>query len=332
MDDASARSLLGNMQARLSRDPYEALGLTGAAGHDQVRSAFLQLTKQFHPAKFARLSLDVQKLANEVFLALRGAHDTLAKPASTPPRQATGQVPIFRPQAPARLSSPPQNVASGSGARSPTSNSPTQQVPLTHAPTQPIPRTSPSGPSAPVRPTPAVLQRPPIAPAQQTQPLRAAPRAGTGIPDDPARSRLAQPSAPPAQPTTPAAKGSSVRPGTAAVPTVGRSPTRPTNPPAAAAPSPVAAAIAANTDPKLVQIYRLIEKNQFESARMLLEDLVNEKPTPEYKALLHFAKGKEAMASHQLDEARVEIQEALQIIPEHPLAKSALREMMTRRK
>ena len=72
--------------------------------------------------------------------------------------------------------------------------------------------------------------------------------------------------------------------------------------------------------------------SQFESARMLLEDLVKEKPTPAYKALLHFAKGKEAIAAQRLDEARVEIMEALQIIPDHPLAKSALVEMMTRRK
>ncbi|HEY4183192.1 MAG TPA: hypothetical protein VGM90_40490 [Kofleriaceae bacterium] len=325
------------MQARLSRDPYDALGLTGAASHEQVRSAFLQLTKQFHPAKFARLAVDVQRLANEVFLALRGAHDTLAKPSVTP-RPATGQLPVLRPQAPTRPSSPPQNVsASGSGARPPTqAHSTTQAVPITHAPTQPLPRTQPpSGPSAPLRTTPATpASRPP--PAAPTQPMRPVARMGTGIPDDPARSRLAQASAPPAQPTTPATTGvnrTPIRPGAPvpATPAVGRAPTRPTNAPAVAT-SPLAAATAANTDPKLTSIYKLMEKNQFESARMLLEDLVSEKPTPAYKALLHFARGREAMLAHRLDDARVDFMEAMQIVPEHPLAKSAMVEMMTRRK
>lgn len=315
------------MQARLSRDPYEALGLTGQANHDQVRTAFLQLTKQFHPAKFARLAVDVQKLANEVFLALRGAHDTLAKPSVTP-RQQTGQVPVLRGMPPSRPSSPPSNV-SASGARPAVAHAPTQPVPtVANAPTQPIStlRGAPVGPSAPVRPTPSPFSRTPLPAAQQTQPMRPAPRAGTGVPDDPARSRLAQASNPPQ--AAPAATTTRPVARPAAPVATGRAPTKPTNPPV----TPAAAAAAANTDPKLTSIYSLIVKNQYESARMLLEDLVNEKPLPPYKALLHFAKGKEAQSANRLDDARVDFMEAMQIVPEHPLAKSALVEMMTRRK
>jgi len=65
------------MQQRLSRGPRTALGVDETASVDEVRSAFLQLTKQYHPARFGRLSVEIQRLSNEVFLGLRSAHDTL---------------------------------------------------------------------------------------------------------------------------------------------------------------------------------------------------------------------------------------------------------------
>src|SRR5215470_5610909 len=65
------------------------LGVTASATPDDVRAAFLQLTKHFHPVRFGRMAGDIQKQANEVFLALRAAHDsvarTLRRPAPTPP-------------------------------------------------------------------------------------------------------------------------------------------------------------------------------------------------------------------------------------------------------
>lgn len=82
MDEKQARHLLGEMQTRLARSSYDALEIpAGAAAPEQVRAAFFRLTKTFHPQKFARMAPEIQKMANEVFLSLRAAHDSLARPA-----------------------------------------------------------------------------------------------------------------------------------------------------------------------------------------------------------------------------------------------------------
>src|ERR1043166_8744267 len=80
------------MQDRLARGPIAALGVTTTATAEDVRTAFLQLTKRYHPVRFGRMAADIQKQANEVFLALRAAHDAMTKllrrpahPGSTPP-------------------------------------------------------------------------------------------------------------------------------------------------------------------------------------------------------------------------------------------------------
>src|SRR5687768_6425376 len=86
LDETQARQLLGDRLERLGRGPHDALGISYSATQADVRSAFLKLTKQFHPARFARMSSELQKLANEVFLGLRGAHDQLARPPKPPTR------------------------------------------------------------------------------------------------------------------------------------------------------------------------------------------------------------------------------------------------------
>ncbi|MBA3451507.1 MAG: hypothetical protein H0T42_00255, partial [Deltaproteobacteria bacterium] len=96
MDSAElrARQLLLDMQDRLGRDPYEALSLN-SSDPGEVRTAFLRLTKIYHPARFARMSVEIQRLSNEVFLGLRAAHDTLARPQlKAPAARATGAIPI----------------------------------------------------------------------------------------------------------------------------------------------------------------------------------------------------------------------------------------------
>src|SRR5678816_3805731 len=74
-----ARHVLIEMQSRISQGPHAALGIGEASSAEQVRAAFLQLTKLYHPARFGRMASDVQKLANEVFLGIKGAHDHLTK-------------------------------------------------------------------------------------------------------------------------------------------------------------------------------------------------------------------------------------------------------------
>lgn len=81
MRDGEAQLFLLTMQNRLLADPREALGLAPSGGASEARTAFLALTKQYHPVKFARCEASVQRLANEVFLALREAHDFIVKNA-----------------------------------------------------------------------------------------------------------------------------------------------------------------------------------------------------------------------------------------------------------
>src|SRR5829696_7080838 len=85
-DEALARAILAEMQDRLMGGPHSALGVSPQASPVEIRTAFLELTKIYHPVRFGRLSTDTQKLSNEVFLAIRAAHDAIARPVRGSPR------------------------------------------------------------------------------------------------------------------------------------------------------------------------------------------------------------------------------------------------------
>jgi hypothetical protein len=96
-DEARARATLVEMQSRISLGPHAALGVDEGASPGDVRAAFLGLTKTFHPARFGRMSPEVQRLSNEVFLGIKGAHETLMKLLGVPLRApATGSGSIAR--------------------------------------------------------------------------------------------------------------------------------------------------------------------------------------------------------------------------------------------
>jgi hypothetical protein len=94
-DESQARSALAAMQDRLTRGPHATLGIEMTANGDQIRAAFLELTKQFHPARYARMSPELQRMSNEVFLGIRAFYDQLAKlhprtpPTKPKPKRAT---------------------------------------------------------------------------------------------------------------------------------------------------------------------------------------------------------------------------------------------------
>lgn len=76
--------------ARFKGPPLAAFGLTAGADVAALRAAFMTLCKRYHPAKYARFAPTTVRLANEVFLVMRRAHDDLARTlsgASTPPRR-----------------------------------------------------------------------------------------------------------------------------------------------------------------------------------------------------------------------------------------------------
>ena len=66
---------------------------------ESVRSAFLTLTKQFHPARFGRMSNELQRLSNEVFLGIKAAHELLLKSLGVTTRggstMQTGGMPVL---------------------------------------------------------------------------------------------------------------------------------------------------------------------------------------------------------------------------------------------
>jgi hypothetical protein len=89
----------------------------------------------------------------------------------------------------------------------------------------------------------------------------------------------------------------------------------------------------ATQDRELAAILELMVQGHFAPARLALETLAARAPdVPRYRALIAYSKGREAQLARRIDEARVELQEALQIDPELALAKSALAELFTRRK
>src|SRR5262245_38124536 len=59
-------------------DPFLVLGVAPSADGPAIRWAFLELTKRYHPNRFARDPADVRELVNEVFLLIRRAYDVLS--------------------------------------------------------------------------------------------------------------------------------------------------------------------------------------------------------------------------------------------------------------
>ncbi len=301
-DELQARQLLLAMQERLGRDPFEALGLTNSERVD-VRTAFLALTKIYHPARFARMAPDIQRLSNEVFLALRAAHDTLTRAQVKPPgarSTGTGTIPTFRPPGP-------------------TGRPPTGAIPIV----RPSPTAAPRS-GAVAAPTSGQgsgpVARPPVSPARGGTPATAVPTTG-------------RPASPPSQSTQ------SMRPLGSSAP---NDPSRPTRMPSSSPPPSTIASSAAGArpagapgggDPELAGIHELLAQDRLTDARMKLETLVARQPNvPRYQALIHYTKGREAQLARRIDEARVELMDALQLDPDLQIAKTAQAELFTRRK
>ena len=233
------------MQERLARGPHAALGIGPDSSGDEVRTAFLQLTKQYHPARFARMANDIQRLSNEVFLAIRAAHDSLAKGKT----RASGGMQTVR--AP---SQPPNPAA-------------------------PLPRVGPT----PVRPARMPLSN------DSSQTMKS--------PTPPSGVRVVQGGRPPAS-------------------GAGRTP---------------APALIGQAD--LAPVLDLLQKQQWVQARTQLHQLAARDPaSKKVKALMHYARGREAQLDRRVDDARVELQDALALDPDLQLAKTALTELFTRRK
>lgn len=317
-DELRARATLAEMQQRLARGPYDALGLPGNATASEVRSAFLELTKIYHPARFARLAQDIQRLSNEVFLSLRGAHDAITKAIGGTPRTTRS------------TQMPPMGPAGTGPMRAPTSPLPVVTLP-------------PSAPPAPGTDRPTVrmpssrVAVPGSASQSQSQPLVAKP-ASKSEPNvaGGARPPTPQPTAPSSGRIPTPAVGVRI---TGAIPT-----TRAGSPPVGAgdarAASPTAAAPAASTGgapfnerAELMNAMEMIRQEQWPQAVAQLQQLASRVPASKaYRAMLCYARGREAQVAGRIADAIAELERALQIDPAMPLAKATLAQLQQRRR
>ena len=319
-DEARARATLNEMQRRISGGPYAALGITETATTDEVRTAFLALTKQFHPARFARLSPELHRMSNEVFLGIKSAHDQLlkqlggARRGGTPTNQS-GAIPVMQhPEGTGRAVF--RNPGTSPGLARPAG------TPIARAPERPS--------------TPAISRT--LTPAQAMPPRPATPPQGISP-----RPGAAQPVRPttPTPGRTPAMGTPIIRPGTP--PT-----TRPTTTPVTRAPAPPAPqnfnpdtirhSGVPKTEPAfderaaLREALMFLNEQNWSPARQTLQTLVTRVPASKnYLALLAYARGREAQAAGRPQDAALEYQRALQIDPEMQMAKQALADVQRRR-
>jgi tetratricopeptide (TPR) repeat protein len=106
---------LGQELASLRKlNPFQVLGVGYEATDDDVRSAFGELTRRYHPDRFTRYtSQDLRGLAAEIFILIRDAYRKLGDQASRQKTLASvGQrpsvkVPTLRPAAPVERTPPP---------------------------------------------------------------------------------------------------------------------------------------------------------------------------------------------------------------------------------
>ena len=297
------------MQLRLSQGAHVALGLQiGQPSAEDVRSAFLQLTKQFHPARFGRLSTETQKLSNEVFLGIKAAHESLLRQAGGAIRggartsQSGGMLPLSRDDQTRPLHFQPRAVGTQQPVVSRTTT-PLGSGTMPPAVGQPI-----VSPSLPVKPGggPASGQRPPTVPPIPATSVRGGARPGTPPPARPLTPNIAPP--PPATSDPPTHRGTGDW-------------------------SPVAKPTAVFDERAEFQlVLDALAAKTWHQAKTLLSSLAARVPSSkQYRALLAYSRGREAQTAGRGEDAVMEFQRALQFDPDLQQAKSAMAELLRRR-
>jgi hypothetical protein len=304
--EAQAKAVLTEMQVRLSHGPHSALGIDHQNLTPQVvRTAFLNLTKQFHPARFGRLSNELQRMSNEVFLGIKSAHETLLRGLGTPlrgrlanPSNQSGGL-----QTPMADGTKPQPRAT-----SPASGAPQPAIPRTLTPTKhgvgmTTGKTPPFG-------TRVTAQRPGTPP--QTPPVHpptSPPTVRVGAPlQRPTTPRIGSPPIPVAMPDQDTQRGTG-------------------NFAPLAKPAP-----AFDERAELQLVLDALAAKQWGQAKGLLNGLAARVPaSKQYRALIAYTRGREAQAANRGEDAVQEFQRALQLDPDLQQAKSAMGELLRRR-
>lgn len=331
------------MQFRISQGPHAALGVPEGAALEQVRSAFLALTKQFHPARFGRLSIEIQRLSNEVFLGIKSAHDVLAKALGGGRRASmqSGGMPVIQAEISGHTAQTRPSGAIPVQTRQTssipvqtrqTSSIPVQTRQTSSIPVQARPSAPPSFARGTDRPSGPTIPRTttPIQPSPTTTPIQPS---RTMTPIQPGRTTTPPLGTPVQRPSTPPV----MRPAT---PTGSRPGTPPGRPPTASQalnPDTVRGA-GAPREPAfderaaLRESLMLVNDESWAAARQALSTLAARVPqSKNYRALLSYVRGREAEAAGRADEAALEYQRALELDPGLAMAKQALADVQRRR-
>jgi hypothetical protein len=133
------RALVAEAESLKKLNPFLVLGLGYEANDHDVRAAFGELTKRYHPDRFARYeSAELRNVAAEIFILIRDAYRRICDEASRAQVLASLGRAAAAPRAiptPAAMRTPPQGLS-----RISTQKIPTAQVPpLARAPERPTP-------------------------------------------------------------------------------------------------------------------------------------------------------------------------------------------------
>jgi hypothetical protein len=321
-DEAQARAALTTMLERLAKGPFVTLGIDPSATAEDVRQAFLTLTKRYHPAKFARMSGELQRQANEVFLQIRGAHDTIAR--SLP--KASKRTPVMRHVTPSQgLPLEPAGTGRSTPPRGLT-------MPNARAPSAPLARppvARPPQPGAPIRPQVAHGTEP-----RPRTPSNGAPERPTPNPLRPTHNNDASSSRIVADPkAAPSRLGSGPRPivqppPRAPTPAFGvRTP--PVTPPKPQKTQQVPIVTPqVDETAELAAGQELMRRGEWRAARVTLQALANKVSASRYyRAMLAYAKAKETPTDRLVDEAIAELERFVQTEPSNAMAKAALSDL-----
>jgi tetratricopeptide (TPR) repeat protein len=311
-----------------SADPFQVLGLAPSADLPAIRWAFLELTKRYHPNRFARETAPVRDVANELFLVIRRAYEVL----SDEQKRRTWRERI------------------GSGSTGPQTQPKAIVVPVSAV--DPVPAIA-TPQSAPVVPPLTPRPTPPPAPLDPTEKRRLFEEAnrfaeqGNWAEARRIYDRLSRGTMPPISSSPPPLAAPSKRPST---PPLGlpRVPTAALPPPPLAAP-PAAAPVsfkpratgtpgqvgtpggvrpgtdvnavleqAKNRTLRFDEAHKLFVQGDYQAAREAFHKIAAEDPqTKKYRVYLSYAWGLEHRAAGRLDEAIKELERAVGLEPSH---------------
>jgi tetratricopeptide (TPR) repeat protein len=312
------RALLSEAESLKKLNPFLVLGVGYEANDSDVRAAFGELTKRYHPDLFARYeSTELRAVAAEIFILIRDAYRKLGDEAS----RAQVLTSLGRPTAPRAV--PIQNRPPPVPVKPP--RAATGQVPVLPPPPQARPFTDvqptsrPGEGSVPGVPTPGRLQTPARGIPAVTTPLPAKPGTPSRIPS--ARESQPIPTVSQQIPTTPSASGSQgmkpPRPETAPPP-----PLQTNRSPVPNAPPVLSGEAGENA------LEDLLDAGKFDEALAAYKVMAKKNPADRtYRAGIELCEGLRALAQRDRLEAAQRFEAALEIDPSNERAARELAEM-----